>query len=92
MDLRGRLARWTLMLQQHDFEIVYRPGASDLASAQATDPFCQDLFATTLPAGFSQESGILFFGPRPILPASLRNDIFQLLHENPTAGHLGIGR
>ena len=119
MDLRGRLGRWTLMLQQHDFDIVYRPGvknsgpddlsrfpvdppppklminnlhSSDLASAQASDPFCQHLLTTTLPPGFSQESGILFFGPRPVLPIALRNDIFELLHENSTAGHLGIGR
>ncbi|KAG1114109.1 hypothetical protein G6F61_010372 [Rhizopus arrhizus] len=114
-DLRGRLARWTLLLQQHDFDIVYRPGSknagpdalsrypssalisalqtSDLSSAQTTDSFCQDLLQRpALPPGFSLESGILFFGPRPVLPSSMRQDIFNLLHSNPTAGHLGIGR
>ncbi|KAG1443207.1 hypothetical protein G6F46_012716 [Rhizopus delemar] len=25
-DLRGRLARWSLYLQQHDYTIIYRPG------------------------------------------------------------------
>lgn len=113
-DLRGRLARWTLLLQQHDFDIVYRPGSqnagpdalsryppaamissfqpSDIATAQASDPFCQDLLQKpSLPSGFSQESGILFFGARPVLPESLRKDVFELLHSNPTSGHLGIG-
>ncbi|OBZ71994.1 hypothetical protein A0J61_11882, partial [Choanephora cucurbitarum] len=28
-DLRGRLARWALSLQQHDFKIVYRPGSKN---------------------------------------------------------------
>lgn len=28
-DLRGRLARWSLFLQQHDFDIVYRPGTKN---------------------------------------------------------------
>ncbi|KAG0755733.1 hypothetical protein G6F57_013048 [Rhizopus arrhizus] len=87
-DLRGRLARWTLLLQQHDFDIVYRPGSqnagpdalsryppaamissfqpSDIAIAQASDPFCQDVLQKpSLPSGFFQESGILFFGARP---------------------------
>ncbi|KAG1137458.1 hypothetical protein G6F37_011201 [Rhizopus arrhizus] len=119
-DLRGRLARWTLLLQQHDFEIVYRPGsknagpdalsrypvparvsantyicslqASDLASAQAVDPYCQELLRGPLPEGFSLEPGILFFGPRPVLPASMQDEMFELLHSNPTSGHLGIGR
>ncbi|KAI9245641.1 hypothetical protein BY458DRAFT_420169, partial [Sporodiniella umbellata] len=114
-DLRGRLARWTLLLQQHDFDIVYRPGSknagpdalsrypvsamisslqsSDLAAAQAIDPFCQSLLdQSPLPSGFSQESGILFFGPRPVLPVAMYNDMFDLLHANPTSGHLGIGR
>ncbi|KAI7863508.1 uncharacterized protein EV154DRAFT_397453, partial [Mucor mucedo] len=89
-DLRGRLARWTLGLQQHDFDIVYRP---DLSSAQTEDPFCQEIRQESpLPNGFSDESGILFFGPHPVLPLSLRDVTFDLLHANPTAGHMGIGR
>src|SRR6478735_2276225 len=114
-DLRGRLARWSLYLQQHDYTIIYRPGkensgpdalsrypvsspnlcsltAPDLRSSQADDPFCQELRAAPLPTGYSDESGVLFFGSRPVLPAALRNDMFELLHANPTTGHLGIGR
>ena len=120
-DLRGHLALWTLMLlQQHDFEIIYRPGsentgpdalsrfpvsttattqtmicslqATDLATAQAFDAYCRSLRDAPLPKGFSQLSGILFFGPRPILPASLHKEMFDLLHRNPTSGHLGVGR
>ncbi|KAI8366177.1 hypothetical protein BD560DRAFT_299406, partial [Blakeslea trispora] len=114
-DLRERLARWTLLLQQHDFEIIYRPGSknagpdalscypssamissfqsSDLSTAQNTDPFCQELLRKSpLPSDFSHESGILFFGPRPVLPASMQDDVFDLLNSNPTSGHLGVGR
>lgn len=67
--------------------------ASDLALQQAEDPFCLELRSKSeLPAGFSLESGILFHGPRPVLPESLWKETFHLLHTNPTAGHLGIGR
>lgn len=66
--------------------------ASDLSVAQASDPYCQQLLRGPLPPGFSVKSGILFFGPRPVLPASLRNDMFSLLYGHPTSGHLGVGR
>ncbi|KAG0929312.1 hypothetical protein G6F29_012095 [Rhizopus arrhizus] len=119
-DLRGRLARWALLLQQHDFSIIYRPGkentgpdalsrypvssssisslicslaVSDLVSAQASDRFCIGIRGTSpLPAGFSDESGVLFFGARPVLPDSLKEEAFDLLHSNTTAGHLGVSR
>ncbi|KAG1468800.1 hypothetical protein G6F56_003628 [Rhizopus delemar] len=119
-DLRGRLARWALTLQQHDFTIRYRPGsqnagpdalsrypaasspgsslvcsltASDLVTAQATDPYCKEIRCSDpLPSGFTDESGVLFFGSRPVLPASQHNHAFDLLHANPTTGHLGVSR
>ncbi|KAG0820701.1 hypothetical protein G6F19_012320 [Rhizopus arrhizus] len=127
-DLRGRLARWALTLQQHDFTIVYRPGSQntgpdalsrfpvdsssgpsggsstgssmvcslmvpDLIAAQSSDPFCQAVRRSTpLAPGFTDESGVLFFGSRPVLPASQRKEAFDLLHANPTAGHMGVSR
>lgn len=39
--------------------------APDLVSAQASDPYCQQLRLGQLPPGFTDESGILFFGPAP---------------------------
>ncbi|EIE76880.1 hypothetical protein RO3G_01584 [Rhizopus delemar RA 99-880] len=95
-DLRGRLARWSLYLQQHDYTIIYRPAVK----TQTFKNFCllfhiwqnKELRAAPLPTGFSDESGVLFFGSRPVLPEALRNDMFELLHANPTTGHLGIGR
>lgn len=121
-DLRGRLGRWALSLQQHDFKIVYRPGSknagpdalsrypvapvsdgsreiicnlttSDLVAAQLTDPFCRQIRSTSpLPPRYSNESGVLFFSSRPVLPQSLWQDTFDLLHSSSTTGHLGIGR
>ncbi|KAG1103030.1 hypothetical protein G6F42_017276 [Rhizopus arrhizus] len=114
-DLRGRLARWSLYLQQHDYTIVYRPGKEnsgpdalsrypvpgpalcsltgpDLRSAQESDPYCQELRSAPLSSGFLDESGVLFFGSRPVLPESLWNEMFDLLHANPTTGHLGANR
>ncbi|CEI92075.1 hypothetical protein RMCBS344292_06348 [Rhizopus microsporus] len=118
-DLRGRLARWAPLLQQHDFTIVYRPGkvnigpdalsrypvsspsassllcslaTPDLVSVQVTDRFCQDIRGKSpFPASFSDESGVLFFEVRPVLPECLK-EAFNLLHSNTTAGHLGVSR
>ncbi|KAG1136104.1 hypothetical protein G6F37_012189 [Rhizopus arrhizus] len=66
--------------------------APNLRSSQADDPFCQEVRAAPLPTGYSDESGVLFFGTRPVFSAALRNNMFELLHANPTTGHLGIGR
>lgn len=83
------------MLQQHDFDIVYRPDsknagpdvlsrcpvdsspgsallcsltASDLVSSQASDPFCVSVRRSVpLPSGYTDESGVLFFGSRHFL-------------------------
>ncbi|KAI7863864.1 hypothetical protein BDF14DRAFT_1696296, partial [Spinellus fusiger] len=91
-DLCGHLACWALMLQQHNFDIVYQPGSKNDGPDALNDPFFQELCSSSLPVGFTNKSGILFFGPWPVLPASMRDEIFELLHANPTSGHLGIGR
>ncbi|KAG1083060.1 hypothetical protein G6F61_012672 [Rhizopus arrhizus] len=67
---------------------------SDLALAQSSDAYCQDIRGSSgsLPPGFSDESGVLFFGSRPVLPVSLRDEAFTLLHAHPTTGHLGVSR
>ncbi|OBZ80653.1 hypothetical protein A0J61_11298, partial [Choanephora cucurbitarum] len=56
------------------------------------DSYCKQLRQASLPLGFSDESGILLFGSRPVLPECLQNEVFNLLHDHPTSGHLGIGR
>ncbi|KAG1530141.1 hypothetical protein G6F51_013932 [Rhizopus arrhizus] len=65
----------------------------DLIAAQSSDPFCQAVRRSTpLAPGFTDESGVLFFGARPVLPDSLKEEAFDLLHSNTTAGHLGVSR
>ncbi|KAH8549857.1 hypothetical protein BGW37DRAFT_500994 [Umbelopsis sp. PMI_123] len=91
-----------LLLQQHDFEIVYRPGTAntapdalsrhplpvtnaitpqDLRQEQQADDFCKS-------APFHIYHGLLLYEDRPVLPLALRNNIFTLLHQIPSAGHL----
>ena len=51
-DLTGRLARWSLFIQQFDFEIKYRPGTAngnaDALSYRVYSPIVAVLSPTTL--------------------------------------------
>ena len=51
-DPKGRLARWALQLQQHDFTIVHRPGKQH----QNADAISRFPVVAALPSGYSSET------------------------------------
>ncbi|GFU01224.1 retrovirus-related Pol polyprotein from transposon 17.6 [Trichonephila clavipes] len=88
-DPSGRLARWALRLQEHDFDVKYKTGKkhSD-ADALSRNPVEEE---TETPDKFLAvtTNGKLWL---PVIPKDLRADILRHFHDAPTAGHLGFAK
>ncbi|GFY34777.1 retrovirus-related Pol polyprotein from transposon 17.6 [Trichonephila clavipes] len=93
-DPSGRLARWALRLQEHDFDVKYKTEKD------------QDLVKLKLLSNSSKNEEFRFidgilcrknFDPDgklwlPVIPKHLRADILRHFHDAPTAGHLGFAK
>ncbi|GFW86612.1 hypothetical protein TNCV_4333961 [Trichonephila clavipes] len=88
-DPSGRLARWALRLQEHDFDVKYKTGKkhSD-ADALSRNPVEEE---TETPDKFLAvtTNGKLWL---PVIPKHQRADILRHFHDTPTAGHLGFAK
>lgn len=82
-DLRGRLKRWDLSLQQHDFKIVYRPGTKNAG------PDALSRYLVSTPNGSHEILGNL--SSNDFLNAQL-NDTFcqQIRVQDPLPAHYSI--
>ncbi|GFS71567.1 retrovirus-related Pol polyprotein from transposon 17.6 [Trichonephila clavipes] len=88
-DPSGRLARWALRLQEHDFDVKYKTGKkhSD-ADALSRNPVEEE--TETLDKFLAvTTNGKLWL---PVIPKHLRADILRHFHDAPTAGHLGFAK
>ncbi|GFV19928.1 retrovirus-related Pol polyprotein from transposon 17.6 [Trichonephila clavipes] len=89
-DPSGRLARWALRLQEHDFDVKYKTGKkhSD-ADALSRNPVEEE--TETSDKFFSSHDekndpdGKLWL---PVIPKHLRADILRHFHDAPHRGHL----
>ncbi|GFV22366.1 hypothetical protein TNCV_3924261 [Trichonephila clavipes] len=88
-DPSGRLARWALRLQEHDFDVKYNTGKkhSD-ADALSRNPVEEETETPDKFLAFTT-NGKLWL---PVLPKHLRADILRHFHDAPTAGHLGFAK
>ncbi|GFX26664.1 transposon Tf2-6 polyprotein [Trichonephila clavipes] len=88
-DPSGRLSRWALRLQEHDFDVKYKTGKkhSD-ADALSRNPVEEE---TETPDKFLAvtTNGKLWL---PVIPKHLRADILRHFHDAPTAGTLGFAK
>ncbi|GFW00968.1 transposon Tf2-9 polyprotein [Trichonephila clavipes] len=88
-DPSGRLARWALRLQEHDFDVKYKTGKkhSD-ADALSRNPVEEE---TETPDKFLAvtTNGKLWL---PVIPKHQRADILRHFHDAPTTGHLGFAK
>ncbi|GFY31223.1 transposon Tf2-6 polyprotein [Trichonephila clavipes] len=93
-DPSGRLARWALRLQEHDFDVKYKTEKDqDLAKLKLLNNSSKN-------EEFRFIDGILCrknFDPDgklwlPVIPKHLRADILRHFHDAPTAGHLGFAK
>lgn len=89
----GRLARWALELQQHDFDIQYRMGAQNvLAEALSRHP------VATLFSMNRQNNKDPWYEEDPTeswklcVPRPLRRQVYEENHDAVAAGHLGIAK
>ncbi|GFW63671.1 retrovirus-related Pol polyprotein from transposon 17.6 [Trichonephila clavipes] len=88
-DSSGRLARWALRLQEHDFDVKYKTGKKHSgADALSRNPVEEE---TETPDKFLAvtTNGKLWL---PVIPKHLRADILRHFHDAPTAGHLGFAK
>ncbi|GFU70872.1 transposon Tf2-6 polyprotein [Trichonephila clavipes] len=103
-DPSGRLARWALRLQEHDFDVKYKTGKkhSD-ADALSRNPVEEEtetsdkFLAVTTSMNLAMEQKKKNFDPDgklwlPVIPKHLRADILRHFHDAPTAGHLGFAK
>ncbi|GFX73319.1 retrovirus-related Pol polyprotein from transposon 17.6 [Trichonephila clavipes] len=80
-DPSGRLARWALRLQEHDFDVKYKPQLIQNEEFRFIDGIlCRKNF---------DPDGKLWL---PVIPKHLRADILRHFHDAPTAGHLGFAK
>ncbi|GFT14833.1 transposon Ty3-I Gag-Pol polyprotein [Trichonephila clavipes] len=93
-DPSGRLARWALRLQEHDFDVKYKTGKkhSD-ADALSRNPVeeeteTSDKFLAVTTENFDPDGKLWL----PVIPKHLRADILRHFHDAPTAGHLGFAK
>ncbi|GFW33267.1 transposon Tf2-11 polyprotein [Trichonephila clavipes] len=94
-DPSGRLARWALRLQEHDFDVKYKTGKkhSD-ADALSRNPVEEEtetsdkFLAVTTRKNFDPDGKLWL----PVIPKHLRADILRHFHDAPTAGHLGFAK
>ncbi|GFY33822.1 hypothetical protein TNCV_4595341 [Trichonephila clavipes] len=94
-DPSGRLARWALRLQEHDFDVKYKTEKkrSRPCEIKTFEQLIQN-------EEFRFIDGILCrknFDPDgklwlPVIPKHLRADILRHFHDAPTAGHLGFAK
>ncbi|XP_048587367.1 uncharacterized protein LOC125570179 [Nematostella vectensis] len=73
-DSTGRLARWSLLVQQYDFEIKYRPGKNGVLY------HIDQHNLKTEKGSYSQI----------VIPESLRYEVLVNIHDDVTAGHLEV--
>ncbi|GFW25764.1 transposon Tf2-8 polyprotein [Trichonephila clavipes] len=88
-DPSGRLARWALRLQEHDFDVKYKTGKkhSD-ADALSRNPVEEETETSDKFLAVTT-NGKLWL---PVIPKHLRADILRHFHDAPTAGHLGFAK
>ncbi|GFT56380.1 hypothetical protein TNCV_1388901 [Trichonephila clavipes] len=94
-DPSGRLTRWALRLQEHDFDVKYKTGKkhSD-ADALSRNPVEEEtetpdkFLAVTTRKNFDPDGKLWL----PVIPKHLRADILRHFHDAPTAGHLGFAK
>ncbi|GFU32327.1 hypothetical protein TNCV_1733951 [Trichonephila clavipes] len=92
-DPSGRLARWALRLQEHDFDVKYKTGKkhSD-ADALSRNPVEEETETSdkflAVTTNFDPDGKLWL----PVIPKHLRADILRHFHDAPTAGHLGFAK
>ncbi|GFU45198.1 transposon Tf2-6 polyprotein [Trichonephila clavipes] len=105
-DPSGRLARWALRLQEHDFDVKYKNRSHDEYEPCDGTEKDQDLAKLKLLSNSSKNEEFRFidgilcrknFDPDgklwlPVIPKHLRADILRHFHDAPTAGHLGFAK
>ncbi|GFU72723.1 transposon Tf2-6 polyprotein [Trichonephila clavipes] len=92
-DPSGRLARWALRLQEHDFDVKYKTGKkhSD-ADALSRNPVEEETETSDKFLAVTTRRILIGKLWLPVIPKHLRADILRHFHDAPTAGHLGFAK
>ncbi|GFW94300.1 retrovirus-related Pol polyprotein from transposon 412 [Trichonephila clavipes] len=94
-DPSGRLARWALRLQEHDFDVKYKTGKKHSDATLFREIQWkrkrkhQTKFLAVTTRRIFDPDGKLWL---PVIPKHLRADILRHFHDAPTAGHLGFAK